>query len=228
MLCSLLLVAGCGQTDSSPQSNAGSVSDRSKASDRDSTQDAQTPIADAGGSNNRSATDQDQTQTSNTRSQPAVQISQDAFLGAAHDGRLELVRQAVNGGMDVNTTDADKHTALHMAAYNGHTETVKFLIEQGAVVDCLDREGKSPLIHACTGPFPKTVELLLAKGADIELREGTESFTPLMMAAGLGETEVVRVLLENKADVNVKDQDGDQAIDHARNANHAEIVELLK
>ena len=115
-----------------------------------------------------------------------------------------------------------------MAAYNGHSHTVKFLLEHGATVDCRDDEGKTPLIHACTGPFAETVEILLEAGADVNAKESTESFTPLMMAAGLGQPEVVKVLLRHNADKTVLDDDQESARDHARNSGHAEIVALLE
>ena len=51
--------------------------------------------------------------------------------------------------------------------------------------------------------------------------------SPLMMGAGLGQVDVVRVLLRNNADKAMRDDDGDAAIDHARNKGHAEIVKLL-
>jgi ankyrin repeat protein len=156
-------------------------------------------------------------------------MSADAFRMAAYEGRLDSVRSAVESGMDVNGVDPNQSlTALHMAAYNGHTETVEYLIEHGATVDSRDAEGKTPLIHACTGPFAKSVEALLDAGADVNARETTEGFTPLMMAAGLGEQEVVQVLLEHKADKTLLDADQESASDHARNSGHTAIVELLK
>jgi ankyrin repeat protein len=148
---------------------------------------------------------------------------------AAYEGRLDTVRAAVEAGMDVNGIDAaQKLTALHMAAYNGHTETVKYLIDHGATVDCRDSQGKTPLIHACTGPFADSVRVLIEAGADVNARDATERFTPLMMAAGLGQPEVVELLLENKADATLLDDDQESAADHARNAGHPAIVEMLK
>ena len=158
-----------------------------------------------------------------------TKISDEAFRIAAHDGRIETVRNSIKSGKEVNAKDpTTSYTAMHMAAYNGHSNIVKLLLEHDAEVDCRDVEGKTPLIHACTGPFPETVEMLLAAGADINAAETTEGFTPLMMAAGLGQTEVVKVLLSHDADATIQDQDNDTALSHAKNSGHAEIIALLE
>jgi ankyrin repeat protein len=164
---------------------------------------------------------------------PVTQISADAFRIAAYEGQIEMVRTAIEeGGADVNGADpVQSLTALHMAAYNGHSEVVALLLSHDATVDCRDHEGKTPLIHACTGPFVKTVEILLDAGADINAQESTEGFTPLMMGAGLGQVEVVKLLLERKADKTILDKDEtkrDSALNHAKNAGHTEIVKLLE
>ncbi len=193
--------------------------------------------------------------------EPVLQISDEAFLLAADEGRLDTIRQSVEAGTDVNTSDsrsltalhmasykghqqlvkylidqgadvnaadAKSLTALHMAAYNGHSDTVKLLIRSGATVDCRDSEGKTPLIHASTGPFAATVTTLVDAGADVNAKDATESFTPLMMAAGLGQPEVVQLLLENGADKTIEDDDSDTALDHARNGGHDAIVKMLE
>lgn len=155
-------------------------------------------------------------------------MSDEEFRMAAFEGKLEVVQAAIASGVDVNSTDPErKLTALHMAAYNGHTAVVKLLLDNNAKVDVRDHEGKTPLTHACTGPFQMTVGVLLEGGADINAKETTEGFTPLMMAAGIGEVHVVKVLLLNNADKSIRDSDGDLAIDHAEKARHTDIVKLL-
>lgn len=178
--------------------------------------------------------DPEQTNSSSSASdtEPRSQqpkISAEAFRMAAYEGDLAKVKSAIESGMDANGIDpAQKLSALHMAAYNGHTETVNYLISKGAVVDARDGEKKTPLIHACTGPFAPTVKALIAAGADINATDGTEGFTPLMMAAGLGQAEIVEILLANKVTVDLKDEDQETAIDHARNAGHEAIVTRLE
>ena len=175
---------------------------------------------------NQAQTDAEAAQASNA-GQP--RISADAFRMAAYEGDMNKVRSGIESGMDVNGFDsAQKLTALHMAAYNGHTEIVDYLLKKGATVDCRDRDKKTPLIHACTGPFSATVQTLIKAGADVNAIDGTEGFTPLMMAAGLGQAEIVEILLSNKADITKQDEDQETAMDHARNAGHEAIVKRLE
>ena len=158
-----------------------------------------------------------------------MRLTDEAFRMAAYEGRLEAVREGLQAGNNVNAADAQRQlTPLHMAAFNGHTDVIRLLLEHGATLDARDVEGKTPLLHACTGPFPRAVEILLDAGADINAAESTEAFTPLMMAAGLGETEVVKVLLARNANTELLDNDGDSALTHAQNEGHSEIVQLLQ
>jgi len=158
-----------------------------------------------------------------------MRLTDDAFRFAAYEGKVELLREGLAAGNYVNAPDPQKQlTPLHMAAYNGHSEAIKLLLEHGATIDARDIEGKTALLHACTGPFPETVKILLDAGADINATETTEAFTPLMMAAGLGQTAVVKILLERKANKALMDNDGDTALKHAQNSRHAEIVQLLQ
>ncbi len=229
-----LLVQGCTEpsTDlgNEPDSSAVTNTQGNESETTENTNDQPEKSESQDSEENQSPNNQPNSES--PESEPTVskpQISGEAFRLAAYEGSLDKVKSAVESGMDINGIDpGQKLTALHMAAYNGHTETVTYLISQGAVVDCRDSQGKTPLIHACTGPFAEAVKALIKAGADVNAIDTTEGFTPLMMAAGLGEPEVVEVLLENNADPSVKDQDQETAMDHARNAGHAAIAERLK
>src|SRR5437879_7404602 len=67
----------------------------------------------------------------------------------------------------------------------------------------------------------------LRKGADVNARD-SRVWTPLMRAAGNGHVEIVKLLIEHGADVNVRDTDkhnaGHTALMHTT---HLEIIELL-
>jgi uncharacterized protein len=150
-----------------------------------------------------------------------------ALLVAASKGDLDAVKETLAKGAEVNATDQDQRTALMLASFDGHTEVAAYLIEQGAQVDALDPNGRTPLMFASSGPFPETVELLLKGGAYVDTADSVEGWTALMFAAGEGHVEVCQALLENKADPNLKDKDGDTALDHARANQHQNVLELL-
>ncbi|TWU50502.1 Ankyrin repeats (3 copies) [Rubripirellula tenax] len=158
----------------------------------------------------------------------SVRYSDEAFRVAAHDGNIDIVRDALAAGTKVDAPDPDrKYTALLMAAYNGHSHVVKVLLENGAEVDARDFEGKTPLIHAASGPFPDAVAMLIDAGANINATETTEGFTALMTAAAMGEADVVKLLLVRGADPTVVDADNDTAKNHAINAGKSDVAELL-
>jgi ankyrin repeat protein len=109
------------------------------------------------------------------------------------------------------------------AAQAGNPKRVKELLSKGASRQTLNEAlfaaaGSEPLVVGPVGAqrdldlaYAQTARLLLAKGANIEARvHGDE--TPLMVAAGDGETEVVRLLLEKGAEVDATDNQGMTAL----------------
>jgi ankyrin repeat protein len=69
------------------------------------------------------------------------------------------------------------------------------------------------------------VKLIVTHGANIEMK--SNNITPLFQAVRIGAAGVVRLLLENKADVNSVSPDGDTPLHIATNENNAENIGLL-
>ena len=104
--------------------------------------------------------------------------------------------------MDVNETDRDGCTPLHVALFNGATECVKLLLENGAE-SWITVEG-SPALHVAvttdrcrTSPTPRPacVEALIASEADVF---ATDDYgrSPLHLAATHGLSAIADALLE--------------------------------
>ena len=55
------------------------------------------------------------------------------FLQLCCDGELEKIKEIVNK-VDINGSDYDKRTGLHLAASEGHIDVVRFLLENGAEI----------------------------------------------------------------------------------------------
>lgn len=161
-------------------------------------------------------------------SDPAAKpLDQKAFFEASFDGNLEVVRDAIARGTDVNQTDPDSRTALMLACFNGHTKICRLLIETKAEIDLRDSTGRTALMYAASGPHEELVSLLVEHKADVNLADGEEHWTPLMLAAAEGQTGVARILLAAGADATAKDVDGEDAEMFARSKGHADLAKMI-
>jgi serine/threonine protein kinase len=159
-----------------------------------------------------------------------------ALYHAIVSGRDEVVELLLDMGVDIETIFRDppelqRGTALHLAITRGHTDVVGVLLRRGA---CLTAKAEAklhfqmkslePLHLAAFYGFEKIARMLLAKGARIEANatgkfRDREKRTPLHLAV-LGEDSdevprMVRLLLQHRADPNVKDTLGMRPGDYA-------------
>ena len=115
-----------------------------------------------------------------------------ALIQAARDGDIEVVKQHLAAGTDVNTKDDHEYTPLHWAAMEGRREVAELLISQGANVNAKNKVGSTPLHIAAYMKFD-LAELLIAKGATINVTDDV-SRTPLDDAIEGDKKETVDLL----------------------------------
>jgi len=169
-----------------------------------------------------------------------------ALVGSAIRGDANSVKTLLDKGADVNVRDADGNTALDWAAGEGQLEIVKILLDKGADVNVKGMLGFTPLMAATTHGHTEIVKILLDRGADVNAISGTTAFswtaydgsssesgiygglTALMIAARDGYADIVKLLLEKEADINIKDVNGKTVLQWAEKNNHSEIIKLLK
>ena len=118
---------------------------------------------------------------------------------AADEGNIEVVKQHLADGTDVNEKDDVQMTPLHYAYTK---EIAELLIENGADVNAKDDGGGTPLNAAALSGHKEIVELLIAKGADVNVMRFDG--TPLHLAAAVGNKEIIEILIAKGADVNLK------------------------
>lgn len=152
----------------------------------------------------------------------------ESLMMAALENQMDVVKQLLNKGCEINHVDENKRTPLMMAAFNGHTEIVKFLLDNDANAQLVDDTNRSALMFASTGPFAETVKVLLAAGSDVNGTDSHENWTPVMFAAGEGQIEVVKILLAAGADITMVDVDGESAYDFAIANGHQDMAAFLK
>jgi len=136
---------------------------------------------------------------------------------AASANDLAKTKRMLDAGLDPNARDDAGYTPLIAASRAGKVPMIRLLRSHGADPNLRDAAVNSwtPLLHAIHKTQPASVAALLDAGADPNgtERDGT---TPLMMAAGYGYTDIVRLLLARGANPRIATSDGITALDLAR------------
>jgi hypothetical protein len=155
---------------------------------------------------------------------------------AALAGRyFELAQVLHRNGSSVEPQGDRGNTPLHSAAWYGDLEMVQVLLECGVDVDAQNSYYSTPLSLASRGRHddPRVARLLIERGADTNPRgskgftPGTKGFTPLHYALKRRTIKIARVLIEHRASVEVKDDEGRTPLDVASEQQRKEIIKSL-
>jgi len=159
-----------------------------------------------------------------------------------------LMRLGVNMVQDIETFDeagnSDEkflgYTALHVAVRKKNRPMVELLLSVSAgakkkLMETVDQGGDNALHTAVCCHNSEMVKLLLSHGADVNelqgmlwLGRGGISCAPLHLAASDKKCiEIIKILLEHKAMIDVTDRAGFTPLHLAAQRNNVEAVELL-
>ena len=119
-----------------------------------------------------------------------------------------LLKQA---GIQTDATNTADETALMLAANANDLASANLLIEAGASVN---RPNWTPLHYAASKGHTEMMRLLIDNDAYID-SESPNGTTPLMMAAYYATPKAVKLMLEEGADPNLQNKDGQTALDMA-------------
>jgi RNA polymerase sigma factor (sigma-70 family) len=123
---------------------------------------------------------------------------------AARYGDLDILDVLLKRGADLKITSKSGSTVLDMT-FNSGQEVRDFLIHAGAPLDSLDEFNAAIRVGDM-----KSVEHLLQTDLDINKKDH-HGITPLMYAAEKGNIEIIKLLLEEGANTEVKDSKGKSA-----------------
>lgn len=165
------------------------------------------------------------------------------IIEAVKRGDAEKVRQLLAQGADPNARETQApiryglwmrlidvpeplaKTALILAAGADRRDIVKILLDNGADVNATASWGETALTCAVGRQSDLEIaKLLIARGADVN-RWGFEP--PLTVAACEERVDLVRLLLDNGADVNAIDEAGYTALMEPAELGYSEIVNTL-
>ena len=128
---------------------------------------------------------------------------------SAYDSDVaKKVADLIEKGADINLQDNEMgYTPLIWAASRGKNDTAKKLIEYGADVNKTDKAGRTALMHAVINREEIMTALLLRNGAFVNARDFA-GFTSAMYAAENDDTEIFKLLMDEKIDLSIENNFG--------------------
>ena len=128
---------------------------------------------------------------------------------AAHHGQTVAVNSLIKAGADINAVDLEGYTPLMSAAQYGDSELITLLIESGANVNAKVKDGSAALSIAAHKGHVDAVKLLIKAGADVNEKN-------LLLNCIMGrQDEIVAILIDAGANVNVSDSYGNSPLQTA-------------
>jgi ankyrin repeat protein len=176
------------------------------------------------------------------------------LLDAVQSGDKTAVQSLLKKKVDVNVRQSDGATPLSWAAYHDDLDLAELLISAGANVNAANDYGVTPLTLACNNASAPMVDRLLkaeatvndaefmscvrtgnlaavnsllAHGARVDAKETREDQTALMWAAAEEHPDIVRTLIEHRADVQTHSKGGFTALMFAAQKGNLETVKAL-
>lgn len=148
---------------------------------------------------------------------------------AVDKDQTEVIKLLVDK-VDLNATKDDGRTALHIAALRGNIKPATILAAEKEInVNAKDENGWTSLHLAVRASKfrEEIVTLLLQNKANVDAKDN-DGRTPLHLAVCEGRAEVVRLLIDNLADINEQDTlFGKTPLHLAVEKNRTEIIRLL-
>lgn len=176
---------------------------------------------------------------------------------ASARGQTDMVAVMLEDGADVNQINKHGKTPLMLAAGNNHPETTAMLLERDAAIDAQDVDGMTALIMASSSGHVEVIKVLMESGADINgtNKYGATAITnaaffnhipalnallngkvkaniernenALLFSAGLGNNDIIKILLDYGVNVNAKGKNGRTPLMAAVEFNHPATVKML-
>jgi ankyrin repeat protein len=137
--------------------------------------------------------------------------NQERLFNACTSGNLDEARSAIESGAKVNPRRGSS-LLLHAACKARSVEVCQLLITHGVDVHAKTAFGVQALHAACEAGSAEVCQLLITHGADVDARDSFES-TPLHYS--IKHQEVIRVLIQNKANCTLRNSGHVTAYDQA-------------
>ncbi|XP_049620161.1 histone-lysine N-methyltransferase EHMT1a isoform X5 [Syngnathus scovelli] len=146
---------------------------------------------------------------------------------AATEGHEEICHMLIQAGANLEMLDEAQRTPLMAACENNHLETVKYLIRAGASINHKDVMGLTCLHLASKLGHYGIVQHLLTRSSKCINCQDDGGWTPITWAIEHKHKEVFYLLLENGADVNIRDKEQNVCLHWAALSGCAHLTQAL-
>ncbi|KAF5298214.1 hypothetical protein FQA39_LY02638 [Lamprigera yunnana] len=146
---------------------------------------------------------------------------------ASHKGHTDFVNNLLTNHARVDVFDIEGRSALHLAAEKGYLQVCDLLLSHKAFINSKSRVGRTALHLAAMNGYTHLVKFLIKDhNAVIDILTLRKQ-TPLHLAAGAGQIEVCKLLLELGANIDATDDLGQKPIHAAAQNNFSEVTQLF-
>ena len=150
-----------------------------------------------------------------------------ALCVAVDEERTDIVQVLIDAGADIDTQNNEGWSPLHTACEYGGLDIVKMLVRAGAGVRATDNLGWTCLAHAARYGHTETVRYL-AGLPEVELNyRYHDNDTALHLAVDENRTDVVQVLIDAGADIDIKNYAGRSPLHCACASGALDLVKML-
>ncbi|WP_172119075.1 ankyrin repeat domain-containing protein [Halomonas hibernica] len=154
-----------------------------------------------------------------------------ALLIASRANAVEAARVLTESGADVNAKDSILDSPYLYAGARGHLEILRMTLTHGADLKSTNRYGGTALIPAAERGHVETVRTLIEAGVDVD-HVNNLHWTALLEAIILGDgharhRQIVELLVEAGANVNLADGNGVTPLQHTSGANYQDVEKIL-
>ncbi|CAG8533496.1 12469_t:CDS:2 [Ambispora leptoticha] len=156
-------------------------------------------------------------------------IDHDGFsplIYAITNGHTRCVELLIDNGAHIEPQKEGDHIPLSLACQYGHKDIALLLLKKGAKITA-NIEGLYPLHLTSREGHHELSKILTEHGALLDTVDKYNGWSPIFYAASEGHIQCVKVLLDAKCEVNIKDESGRTPIYYAAWEGHIECINLL-
>jgi ankyrin repeat protein len=149
---------------------------------------------------------------------------------ALRKGHAKMSRLLLDYCEDMDVRDPENQTPLHIAAEGGFLDVIRILLNRNADINARDNRDRTPLFRAITwtnhGLYADEVGPLLGHEADEGTRNTSHSIPPRLALFNVS-VRATKLLLDNGANVHIRDDIGQTPLHRASDGNHVDVMLLL-